>query len=169
GDAGLRLDAGRDRDGLRVDARLDRDGADRPHFEPQRRQRRTCARALQRNRAAGFGPLRTRRLLQGWIVADPRRDLLHLLADGLVDQRLDLRGNVDARARHRKRGVAEIDLRGEVWLEVPGRGQFWPRRDGDAALDLGVSVEFLDVDAADLLGGLVAEQAAERVADRAGR
>ena len=58
---------------------------------------------------------------------------------------------------------------GQIRLEVPGRGELRPRGDGDVALDLGVGVERLDVDAADLLGGVAAEQAAERVADRAGR
>jgi len=38
--------------------------------------------------------------------------------------------------------------------------------DGDVALDLGAGVEVLDVDAADLLGDVAAEQAAERIADR---
>ena len=51
---------------------------------------------------------------------------------------------------------------------MPGRGKLGPRREGDVALDLGAGVQRLDVDAADLLGDVAAEQAAERVADRAG-
>jgi len=48
---------------------------------------------------------------------------------------------------------------------VPGRGKFGPRGDGDAALDFRVGVDVLDIDAADLLGGVAAEQAAERLAE----
>ena len=66
-------------------------------------------------------------------------------------------------------GVAEHDLRRQIGLDAPGGGELRPRGDGDIALDLGAGVERLDVDAADLLGGIAAEQAADRVADRAGR
>ena len=107
--------------------------------------------------------------LERGIVADSRIDRGELIGDGLVDQRLDLRRHVDARAGHRKVGVAERHLAGQIRLDTPGGGKLRPRGDDDVALDLGVGIERLDVDAADLLGGIAAEQAAERVADRAGR
>ena len=40
-------------------------------------------------------------------------------------------------------------------------GELRPRGDGDVAVDVGVGVEVLDVDAADLLAGLAADQADE--------
>ena len=167
-DAGLGLDAERQRHRGCIDTRLRRDRAGRLQLQPQRRQRRGRAGALQRNRAAGLGPLRPRIVLEGRIVADPRLHRVELVGDRLVDHRLDLRRHVDARARHRKAGVAQIDLRRQIGLDAPGGGKLRPRGDGDVALDLGAGVEVLDVDAADLLGDIAAEQAAERVADRAG-
>ena len=52
--------------------RLRRDRAGRLHLQPERRQRRAGAGALQRYRAAGLGPLHARVLLEAAIVADPR-------------------------------------------------------------------------------------------------
>ena len=79
--------------------------------------------ALQRDRAAGFGPLRPRVLLERRIVAHPRLHGGDLIGDRLVDQRLDLRRHVDARAGDGEAGVAEIHLRREIRLDAPGGGE----------------------------------------------
>ena len=107
-------------------------------------------------------------LFEGRIVAHARLHQGDLFGDILVDQRLDLRRHVHARAGDREAGVAEIDLAREIRLDPPVRGELRPRGDGDVALDLGAGVEVLDVDAADLFGDIAAEQAAQRIADRAG-
>src|SRR5207302_11288054 len=103
---------------------------------------------LPRDRAGGFGPLWPRVLGQRLVGPDPVADRIELLADSLVDQRLDLRRHVDAGAGHVEAGVAEVDLRPQIRLEMPGRRKFRPRGDGDATLDLGAGVQRLDVDGA---------------------
>ncbi len=142
--------------------RLHRDRAGRPQLQPKRRQGRSRRRRLAAESSGRPWPIVpahcARMRDRCGFAAAGRADLI---GDGLVDQRLDLRRDVDARAGHRKAGVAERDLGGQIGLEVPGRGELGPRGDGDVALDLGVGVECLDIHAADLLGDVAAEQTAD--------
>src|SRR2546423_1047671 len=102
------------------------------------------------------------------IVADPLLHRADLIGNGLVDQRLDLRRDIDPGACQRRAGVAQIDLGGQIRFDVPGHSELRARGDRDVALDLRVGIQRFDVHAADLLGDIVAEQSAERVPDRAG-
>ena len=138
-------------------------------LQPQRRQRARWCRCLAAGSSGRPWPIAPARCARRPDRCGSAPDGVELIADGLVDHRLDLRRHVDAGAGHRKAGVAELDLRRQVRLEAPGGGELRPRGDGDVALDLGAGVDRLDVDAADLLGDIAAEQAADGVADRAGR
>ena len=170
GDAGLGLDADGHRDRRRIDARLHRDRAGRPQLEPERRQRsksRRCLAAGSSGRPWPIAPARSARSVGSLRI---RADTASICSPTVLSiTGLTCAGTL-TRAPATERLVSpRLTCAGEIGLEVPGRGEFRPRGDGDAALDFGVGVELLDIDAADLLGGLVAEQAAERVADRAGR
>jgi len=59
--------------------------------------------------------------------------VLKQVGDGLVDQRLDLRRDVDPRACHRQAGVAKRHLASQIRLDAPGGGELWPRGNGDIA------------------------------------
>jgi hypothetical protein len=165
---GLGLDAHGQRHRRGIDARLGGDRPRRLQLEPQRRQAGAAC-ALQRNRAAGFRPLLARILLEGRIVFHPRLRRGELFGDLLVDHGLDLRGHVDARAGGVQAGIAEIHLSSEIGLDAPVGGKARARGDDHIAPDLAADIEVLDVDAADLLGGVGAEQTTDRVIDRAGR
>ncbi|GCC46912.1 hypothetical protein chiPu_0030716, partial [Chiloscyllium punctatum] len=168
GDPRLGLDSHGQDHRRRIDLGLGRDRAGRPQLEPHRRHRRGAAGALQRDRPAGFGPLRAGAVLEHRVVAQPCLHHGNLVGDRLVDHRLDLGRHADADAGGRQAGVAEIDLRLQVRLDPPGRAELRPRSQRDAALDVGVGVDVLDVHGADLPGDIAAEQAAERVGDGTG-
>ena len=150
--------------------RLRRDRAGRLQFQPQRRQSTTWRRCLAAGSSGRPWPIAPARSARRWDrCGSVACTALIWSATVLSISGLTCAGTL-TRAPATERLVSpRLTCARQIRLDVPGRGELRPRGDGDVALDLGAGVERLDVDAADLLGDIAAEQAAERVADRAGR
>ena len=152
-----------------IDARLRGDRPRRPQFQPQRRHRRAgvvpcsgierqalahCTRAF----CSKAGSLRMRACTSAICSAT------FLSISGLTCAGTLTRAPATLRLVSPRLTCAARFGSMRQFAAIFGRAD-----DDDVALDLGAGVEVLDVHAADLLGDVAAEQAAERVADRAGR
>jgi hypothetical protein len=108
-------------------------------------------------------------LLEGRIVAHARLHQRDLLGDILVDQRLHLRGHVDARARHAEARVVEIDLRVRLGSMRQFAAIFGRADMTTLPLISALALRFLMFTLPICLATVAAEQAAERLADRTRR